>query len=194
MRWLGLAVACWCSACGARDEGISVEVTLTVVPLGSAGAFETATLAVEQLELSPCQTVRWWQRLNPISSAWAHGTEQHDSPLVLAQPTLLDLTSGEPQPLGTLHPPPGTYCALQVQFAPSTVDAHSQGTTLLLEGAWSGAPLRQLSTRKLKLSVPLDHETLDGARLASPVALGLTAVAPAQTGDETLEATLATLR
>lgn len=193
-RALVLVAVLACSACGVREEGLAVEVTVTLSPLGSDGQFDTATLAVEQLALAPCQTVRWWQRLSPLSTAWAHGTQMEGSPLVVAQPTLLDLTSAEPRTLGTLHPPPGTYCALEVQFAPSTVDAHSQGTTLLLEGTWQGTALRQLSTRKLKLSVPLDHQTLDDARLSLSVALQLTAAPPAQTGDETLEATLATLR
>jgi hypothetical protein len=191
MRGLLLIFAVGAQACGVREEGLMTHVTVQVTPEKSGARYDTATLAIERLELSACREVRWWQQLNPISVAWAHGDELAASP---AQRSLVSLTLDTPQLVGTIYPPPGAYCALQLHFAPSTIDARSQGTTLLLEGALDGAPLLKLSTRELKVEVPLDHETLDATRRTLELRLLLTAPSPMGADDDILEAAVATLR
>lgn len=189
-----VSVALGALGCGLREEGLTVELSMQVTPTQSEAHLETATLAIERLELSACREARWWQHLSPVSVAWAHGGESASSPLSLAQPTLVQLANEGPQPLGTLHPPPGTYCALQVQFAPSSVEARSHGTTLLVEGTLDGAPLLKLSTRELKVELALDHEALDATRRTLALTLFLTPAAPTESTDDLLEDTLATLR
>ncbi len=183
-------LALGCLACGSREAGIEVFVEAQVTSNGDS-RFTTATLAIEQVELIPCATARWWHALSPISTAWAHGdpSSAPTNPLVVRAPVLLDLQRAEVQALATVRPPPSSVCGLALSVAPSTADAPSQGTTLFLESP----TFRQLSTRQLVVTHTLEPVLLDEAHRTAHFTLHLTTPNPAPTGDQSLTALLATL-
>lgn len=183
MRAVLLLAALALPGCGVREEGIVVSATVTVTtPLRA----DVATLALDSLELVPCATARWW---SPISTAWAHGDEALPSPWKTQVALLIDLTSGGPQALGTLHPPPARLCAVVLTFAPSPLDARSKGTTWLLEGASSP---RELSTITRTVRLDVGELRVDAEHLQVPLALSLGSI-PLGNGDATLEALMASL-
>jgi hypothetical protein len=190
MRALGVVTAgLLVAGCGVREPGLGVTVRAVVSPLGGP-ALGLATLGLEQLELAPCPVARpWWHALSPLSTAWAHGAHDPGSnPRLATAPVLVDLKSAAPQVLGELAPPPGAVCGLTLTFAPSTAEASSQGTTLLLEGPG----FRQLSTRRQVVSRTFDARALDEAHRTLELEVRLTAGVPAGDGDATLGQVLAT--
>jgi hypothetical protein len=178
-----LLIALLFGGCGVREEGITVDVTITVTSPLSA---DLATLAPGSLELVPCTSTRWW---SPISTAWAHGDEASTSPWKTTTPVLIDLTKPGPQPVGTLHPPPARLCAVVLTFAPSPLDTRANGTTFLLEG---GPFPRELSTltRTARLEVGDGLVDAEHLHLQLPLSLGAT---PSGQGDATLEALVSSL-
>lgn len=102
-----------------------------------------AYVTVSSVELAACPKGamwRWLQQLSPIGTAEAHSTS---SPLKLGEPHVsgFGTTDSELQVLGTLAPPPGSYCRATVVLAPADDDAvglpsgvNMVGKTLLLEG------------------------------------------------------------
>lgn len=175
-------------ACGVREPGIEVTVTVQVTPLDG---LDDATLAIEKVELFECSTARWWRWLAPVSTAWAHGGDEGTStPRVVTTPVLLDLRSAEVQPVVVVRPPPGKVCGLAFTFAPSTADAREQGTTLYVEQGSA----RQLSTKKLTVSRSFDALELDADHLDATLAWTLQMPTPGADGDATLQALLQSLQ
>jgi hypothetical protein len=169
------------SACAGREEGLVVPVTVVVD--GVSEDWARATLSVEVLSLTPCVT--WWQRLSPVSTAWAHDTS--DTPLdprTLAVPMVVDLLAREPQELGVLHPPPGEVCGVTLTLAPSTGTTRSQGTTLLLERP--GA--LQLSTAHRAVTLSGPARSLNEMMRAQPLVLHVAFPGRQTTGDATIDA------
>ncbi len=146
-------------ACGSREEGIQLHLSLDFRPsrpvltegttrqyTNDQGEHVTLTRAhvtLSTVEFFPCQTSsawRWLRGLSPIGTAEAHET---GSPRRLGTPHVsgLERPDGEELPLGTLKPPPGSYCRARLVFAPADADAEGltaardmEGKTLLLEG------------------------------------------------------------
>ena len=178
------------AGCGVREPGIEVGLALDVLT-PQVTSLQAATVAIERVELRTCPQARWWQALSPLSTAWAHGTEPVSSPRALVTPVLLDLRTAGPVAIGTVRPPPGTYCSLEVTFAPSTADVREQGTTLYLDAE----ALRQLTavTRVIPVSLPqplrLDADQLDGS-----IVLELQLPEPGRDGADTLDRVTKTLR
>ncbi len=146
-------------ACGAREEGIRLHLQLELRPArngqteGSARQFTNdrgehitltrAHVTLSSVEFFPCPTSsawRWLRHLSPIGTAEAHSTT---SPRRLGTPHVIGLErpDGEALVLGTLQPPPGSYCRAHLVFGPADADAEGLpagagmvGKTLLLEG------------------------------------------------------------
>ncbi|QRO02089.1 hypothetical protein JRI60_25295 [Archangium violaceum] len=146
-------------ACGSREEGIQLHLDLALRPSGTAVS-ENATrsftndrgeritltrayVTLSSVEIFPCPTTsawRWLRLLSPIGTAEAHETS---SPRKLGVPHVsgLERPDGEALALGTLQPPPGSYCRARLVFSPADADAEGlptgasmEGKTLLLEG------------------------------------------------------------
>jgi len=157
-------------ACGAREEGIRLHLALDFRPTrqtkaegtsrqftngqGDLVTLDRAHVTLSSVEIFPCQTSsawRWLRALSPIGTAHAH---EANTPRRLGTPHVSGLThpDGEPLALGTLQPPPGSYCRARLVFAPADADAEGlvpevdmEGRTLLLEGQVlpaSGGPAR----------------------------------------------------
>ncbi|AKJ03552.1 hypothetical protein ATI61_119195 [Archangium gephyra] len=155
-------------ACGAREEGIQLHLGLDFRPArqtlvggatrqftndrGDLITLDRAHVTLGSVEIFPCQTSsawRWLRALSPIGTAEAH---EANTPRRLGTPHVsgLALPDGEPKALGTLRPPPGSYCRARLVFAPADADAEGltpevdmEGRTLLLEGRFlpaSGGP------------------------------------------------------
>lgn len=155
-------------ACGAREEGVRLHLGLDLRPShptlveGSVRQFTNdrgdritlnrAHVTLGSVEIFPCQTSsawRWLRALSPIGTAQAH---EANTPRRLGIPHVngLELPDGELKALGTLEPPPGSYCRARLVFAPADADAEGltpaadmEGRTLLLEGRFlpaSGGP------------------------------------------------------
>lgn len=147
-------------ACGSREEGTQLHLRLAFQPTreisaaGTVRQFTTAqgdritlsraSLTLHSVEIFPCETSawRWLRRLSPIGTAEAH---EAGSPRRLGVPHVrgLEQPDGEGLELGTLHPPPGSYCRARLVFAPADADAEGlsdqadmEGRTLRLEGEW----------------------------------------------------------
>ncbi|XXF81342.1 hypothetical protein P2318_16745 [Myxococcaceae bacterium GXIMD 01537] len=147
-------------ACGAREEGIRLQLGLTLSAERGAQAGEGAArtftndrgeritltrayVTLGSVELLPCPTTsawRWLRELSPIGTARAHSAS---SPLKLGVPNVggLALAEGASRALGTLTPPPGAYCHAHLIFSPADPDAEGlppnvdmTGRTVLLEG------------------------------------------------------------
>ncbi len=186
-RWLVIFFIV--SACGVREPGLEVHVSLVV---DSPLDLDTATLALEQIELTACEVATpWWVPLLPISTAWAHGSgDVAATPRRLMAPVLIDLTAATATELGSFKPPPGPICELSLTFAPSTADAREHGTTLFFEAQG----FRQLSTKRLVVSVPVSRLPVDESNRVQTLQLTLSPTSPLATGDASLEAVLASLR
>ena len=103
-----------------------------------------AYVTLQSVELRPCPRTtrawRWLRALSPIGTAEAHTVT---NPLRLGTPHVSGLSQVEAAALelGTLQPPPGSYCTVFPVFAPADSDAEGlpsdvnmTGQTLLLEG------------------------------------------------------------
>ncbi|PTL80886.1 hypothetical protein [Vitiosangium sp. GDMCC 1.1324] len=167
-------------ACGSREEGIRLHLELELHAArgaqveGSVRQFTNdrgdhitltrAHVTLSSVEIFPCQTSsawRWLRMLSPIGTAEAH---EAGSPRRLGTPhvSALELSDGEPLELGTLQPPPGSYCRARLVFAPADADAEGltagmdmEGKTLLLEGQLlpsSGGPARTFRVESANLA------------------------------------------
>jgi hypothetical protein len=164
-----LALLALC-ACGSRDEGTQLHLGLDFRPDGNVRTEGTtreflndrgdritlrrAQLTLSSVELLACQTSsawKWLRALSPIGTAEAHSKS---SPQKLGTPYVTGPgpADGEVLALGTLRPPPGSYCRAHLVFAPADADAEGLdsrpdmvGKTFLLEGEWlpaEGGPAR----------------------------------------------------
>jgi hypothetical protein len=136
------------SACGAREEGMRLHLQLVHAPArgaevdGPTRGFTTprgehitltrAHVTLHSLELFPCQEAGSVTAWHTASSPLKLGTPHVDG---------LERPDGAPLELGTLRPPPGTYCRMRLVFAPADADAVGApaggdmlGRTLRLEG------------------------------------------------------------
>lgn len=136
--------------CAERIPGLQVHLTARAT---QAVQLDTATFAIEEAELIPCMQQAWW---SPISTAYAHGAEVHESPRLAHAAMVVDLTNTDVQSLFDWAPPPGEVCALRLALRPSTADAAIEGTTVFLEGTIAGAPFRQLSTARREVTLPFE--------------------------------------
>ncbi len=139
----------FCS-CAERIPGLQVHLTARAT---QAVQLDTATFAIEEAELIPCVQQAWW---SPISTAYAHGAEVHESPRLAHAAMTVDLTKTDVQPLFDWAPPPGELCGLRLALRPSTAESNIEGTTVFLEGMIAGAPFRQLSTARREVTLPFD--------------------------------------
>lgn len=151
------------------EQGITITVTSQLTPsIDGSGVLQTQAAGIKTFDNSEGITIRinagylvlwsisletncaepdfvtaepWWNWL--ISSAYAH-TES--TPLQLGSPTVIDLNAEELQPiaLGTLTPPPGSYCGATTQLINADADANGLplsmnmiGRTLYIDGAYS---------------------------------------------------------
>lgn len=146
-------------ACGYREEGTQLHLGLDFRPTGDVHTQGTtrefltdrgdrivlrrAHVTLSAVEIFPCQKStawKWLRALSPIGTAEAHS---EGSPRKLGTPYVMGLgpTDGEALALGTLRPPPDSYCRVHLVFAPADADAEGLGTwpdmegkTLVLEG------------------------------------------------------------
>jgi hypothetical protein len=163
---LFLALIASVVACGgSQSEGISVEVGLQNDASSSpALGPERAFIGFQSLELVPCpeegtnasdlassaaETFLVWF-LQPIGEAEAHVEE---TPTLLGTSAVQDLMRGDAEILsvGSIGPPPGSYCKASVTFGPIDDDALQRpdepdllGETFWFEG---GGRLVRLSAR-----------------------------------------------
>lgn len=177
------------SACGVREEGLTLDVVAAISsPLaladGGAASFTEASLRVSSIELKPCPSTaaNVWRWLSPVGTAWAHGDSPSDGPLVLRVASPVDLTRGT-QLLGTLHPPPGRFCRLVARLGGLDADGGALPTLLVTGGA-----LSLESTELRPLTLDFDALALDDAAPAATLTLdfdlgrALEGVAPASPG------------
>ena len=101
-----------------------------------------AYLTVSQVALVPCENSAHTLLSAWRGVAWAHGVT---SATVMASPLVngLERPDAQRESLGTLKPPPGAYCALNVRFEPADADAaklpaepNMVGQTLRMVGTW----------------------------------------------------------
>ncbi len=194
-------VLCLLTGCGWREEGLRLHLGLAYQAErgarvdGGSRSFTTdrgelihlsrAYLTVSSVELFPCPAPsawRWLRRLSPVGTAHAH-SESNPRRLGTPHVSSLERPEGETLELGTLHPPPATYCRARLVFAPADEDAEGEplqvgmaGKTLWLEGSVStdaGAPGQAFSlessaviTVELPLeSLHLSEESLESRQL-----------------------------
>jgi hypothetical protein len=185
---LASGVLLWAlTGCGWREEGMRLTLGLAhhaergVRIESGSRAFTTdrgelitlsrAYLTVSSVELIPCPAPsawRWLRQLSPVGTAYAHS---EPNPRRLGTPHVISLerADGEPLELGTVRPPPATYCRALVVFAPADADAEGElprggmtGKTLLLEGtaaAAAGEPARPFfleSNASATVELPLE--------------------------------------
>lgn len=138
-----LVFACQCGPVDPAPEPVgSVEVRLIhrsgtneaagqprtfTTDLGYEVTVERGWYVVSVVELRACPetTARGpfrWEQWSPFGTAWAHG---ESGPTRLASPTVDDLLRADdaPKTLGTLAPPVGDYCAVEVTLGPADADA-----------------------------------------------------------------------
>lgn len=146
-------------ACGSREEGIRLNLGLTLAAnsatAGQGGSrtftnaqgdritLTRAHVTLESIEIFACpesSAWRWLRALSPIGTAHAH-TVTHPTRLGTPHVTGLALAEGETLSLGSLHPPPNRYCRILLSFGPADADAEGLpsdvdmvGRSLLLEG------------------------------------------------------------
>lgn len=134
-----------------------------------------AYVTVQSVDIRPCPRTtrawRWLRALSPIGTAEAHTAT---NPMRLGTPHVSGLAGAEAAlALGTLQPPPGSYCTVFPTFAPADSDAEGlpsdvnmTGQTLLLEGevvlASGGAarPFRLVSSGSVNVNLALEGLTL----------------------------------
>jgi hypothetical protein len=147
------------TGCGSREEGLRLHLGLAYHSArgaqvdGSARHFTNdrgeritlsrAYLTVSSVELIPCPTLsawRWLSQLSPVGTAEAH-SETNPRRLGTPHVSSLELPDEEVLALGTLHPPPATYCRVRLTLGPADADAEGEpsqvgmeGKSLLLEG------------------------------------------------------------
>jgi len=153
---------------GARLEGGSRHFT---TDRGELVSLSRAYLTVSSVELIPCPAPsawRWLRQLSPVGTAHAHSEA---NPRRLGTPHVISLerSDGEPLELGTLHPPPATYCRARLVLGPADEDAEGEplqvgmaGKSLLLEGSFSPAegapaqPFKLESSAVITVELPLE--------------------------------------
>lgn len=179
------------AGCGSREEGLRLHLGLAwnaAREAQAAGTLRQFTndrgdritlsrgyLTVSSVELIPCPTSsawRWLRQLSPVGTAHAHS---ESNPRRLGTPHVVSLErpDGEALALGTLHPPPGSYCRAHLILGPADADAEGaptlvgmEGKTLRLEGSFapaSGGPTQPFtleSTAVLNADVPLEALSL----------------------------------
>ncbi|OJH35748.1 hypothetical protein [Cystobacter ferrugineus] len=146
-------------ACGYREEGTRLHLGLDFRPAKEVRAEGTtreflndrgdrirlhrARVTLSAVEIFACQKStawKWLRALSPIGTAEAHS---EGSPRKLGTPYVMGLgpADGEALALGTLRPPPDSYCRVHLLFAPADADAEGlgehpdmEGKTLVLEG------------------------------------------------------------
>lgn len=189
-------------ACGSREEGIRLHLDLDLRPAreartegqvrqftnaqGARVALTRAHVTLGSVEIFPCQTTssawRWLRALSPIGTAHAH---EAGTPRRLGIPHVsgLERPDGEALALGTLQPPPGSYCRARLVFAPADADAEGltiardmEGKTLLLEGQFEPSngeePARSFHLESASLAnvevwlegISLSEDTLEASR------------------------------
>lgn len=141
------------SGCASREAGIEVVVQAVVANVSTAPARLTVT-SVRGVSCFEFMAQRW----SPLSTAWAHGAHPsvETSPLRADVNLSFDLSQATQPTVATLRPPPGTWCALEVSFGPSTAQEPWGGTTLFVELAGR----RYLSTSARTLQLPFLGRTL----------------------------------
>jgi hypothetical protein len=180
---LGLAFR---SARGAQQEGASRRFTND---RGEHITLNRAYLTVSSVELIACNASsawRWLRHLSPVGTAHAHS---ETNPRRLGTPHVLnlELPDGERLALGTLHPPPATYCAARLALGPADADAEGEpalvgmeGRTLRLEGTFtpsiggSAQPFTLENSAFIGIELPLEPLTLSEASPESRQLLTLT--------------------
>jgi hypothetical protein len=173
------------AACSAREEGLRLHLQLTHRPAGDVRTQGTARLftsdkgeslmlsrahvTLSSVELFPCpgsSARRWLERLSPVATAHAHSAS---SPRRLGTPHVssLERADSEPLVLGTLQPPPGSYCRASLYFGPADADAEGLpaavdmvGKALRLEGEADSRPFLLESTRGAFADLTLEGLTL----------------------------------
>jgi hypothetical protein len=181
------------SACGAREEGVRLHLHLVhgpargaqvdgtsrhfTTPQGERITLTRAHVALHSVELLPCQ--------GPASVTAFHTAS---SPLKLGTPHVdgLERPDGAPLALGTLRPPPGTYCRVRLVLAPADEDAVGApaggamlGKTLRLEGEVTpaeGSPPRPFlleSTGVSPTELSLDRLSFSSEELEKHLVLSL---------------------
>jgi hypothetical protein len=184
-----LFLACFVFACDAYEPGIEVDIATTAI-VGEASAHGFVTfrdsegggieashlhLAIASIELVECPSTlaRAASALEAlfISTAYAHTT---GTPLHLGIPHIIDAarTSSVEERIGTLEPPPGRYCAIEIAFGPADADAvgldsstegSAVGRTMVMRGLdWhegQPVPLELESRVRWEIEVPLADET-----------------------------------
>jgi hypothetical protein len=146
------------NGCGWREEGLRLHLGLAhqacrasvegasrhfITDRGEHITLRRAYLTVSSVELIPCPTQsawRWLRQLSPVGTAHAH-SESNPRRLGTPHVSSLERSDGEELALGTLHPPPASYCRARLVLGPADADAEGNplqagmvGKTLWLEG------------------------------------------------------------
>lgn len=179
--WLAF-LALGVSACGVREEGLTIDVVASVAPLsstlaladGGSASVAEASLRLSSLELTPCPSTasKVWRWLSPIGTVWAHGDAPEDGPLVLRIDTPVDLATPGTQALGTLRPPPGRYCRLVARLGASGADGGAL-TTLHLAGLDGSTAMALDTSEERPLTLDYDALAVDEDAPAATLTLAL---------------------
>jgi hypothetical protein len=163
------------SACAVREAGIEVDVSLTVEPLPNAGPrLEGGLLSITGVRGVLCTEMM--AALSPVSTAWAHGAHAHDdeaSPLQADVRVDLDLLVAGTTPLATLRPPPGTWCALELQLSPSA----STGATLVVVAGEANSTRRYLTRSERNIQLVVMPVMLSGTARSQHLTISLDPIA-----------------
>jgi hypothetical protein len=170
---------------GARSEGASRHFT---TDRGERITLSRAYVTVSSVELIPCPSLsasRWLRQLSPVGTAHAHS---ESNPRRLGTPHVSSLARSDDEALelGTLHPPPDTYCRVRLVLGPADADAEGEpllagmvGKTLLLEGTLDPAtgepaqPFTLESRGVANAELPLEALRLSGESPESHVLITL---------------------
>ena len=163
-----------CPACLDQRQGITVDVQIR----GAEAHFTTeageitlsaARITIWSTAISACPEAAWRLPSLSMGRAWAHSASD---PLRSGVPVVVDLLGGQ-TPVAALTPPPGRWCALDLEIAPADADAvgltrEMEGRTFDLEGTFQppgGDPLpfRVLGAPSLAGEIDLGGLDLSGA-------------------------------
>ena len=184
------------SACVEQTPGTQISIELVgateaefTVESGESVDLEQAWVTVGGLELVACTSLsssvaKWFRALWPVGTAHAH---IGDSPTRIGAPLVFDLLDkNTPIDFGTLSPPTGDYCSLDVWVIPADEDsralpedARMETRTFLLTGTWKSPgtsesrDLRILGADSAIVNIGFDTPmTLDATTPQASITLG----------------------
>ncbi|MBC7792327.1 MAG: hypothetical protein H7Z43_01355 [Clostridia bacterium] len=173
------------AACGDNDEGIEVPVRADANTLqttyatgGGSVTLHDSYVVAKSVELLACTsfTRTLLKALNPLPSATAHS---ESSPTLLGVPAVFSIAGQQAQlKVGTLLPPPGSYCGAAVHIGPADDDAvglpsyELVGKSIMVHGTEvQGTAFTYSSSEERTVTIQFPLLKLDSATKTSTVGI-----------------------